>query len=162
MEMPMMEWWHWAILGLVLIGLEMLTLGGLGNFYFLFFGISALLVGVSTWLGLSEAPWLQWVLFAVFGVLALFVLRKPIQKKMNSGATQQGVVDSMVGEVATVLEDLPPHAAGKAELRGSTWTARNAGDTPLTKGQRSQVIRVEGLTLWIQAESPIQEGQHVG
>ncbi len=162
MPIPMMEWWHWAIFGLVLIGLEMLTLGGLGNFYFLFFGISGLLVGGATWLGLSEAPWLQWVLFAVFGVLALFVLRKPIQNKMNSGATQQGAVDSMVGKVATVLEHLPPQGAGKAELRGSTWTARNASGTPLTKGQRCQVVRVEGLTLWIQAESPIQEEHHVG
>ena len=58
-------------------------------------------------------------------------------------------MDSMVGEVATVLEDLPVQAAGKAELRGSTWTVRNVGESPLTKGQRSQVIRVDGLTLWI-------------
>ena len=71
-------------------------------------------------------------------------------------------MDSMVGEVATVLEDLPVQAAGKAELRGSTWTVRNVGESPLTKGQRSQVIRVDGLTLWIQAESPVLEEHHVG
>ena len=33
-----MLWWHWSILGLSLVGIEILTLGGLGNFYFLFFG----------------------------------------------------------------------------------------------------------------------------
>ena len=36
-------------------------------------------------------------------------------------------VDSMVGEMAKVLEPLEPQALGKVELRGSTWNARNAG-----------------------------------
>ena len=158
----MMIWWHWMVLGLVLLGVEILTLGGLGNFYFLFFGVSALIVGAIVWLGLSEPDWLQWCLFAVFGIVSLFVLRRPLQNKMNVGETTGEPVDSMVGEVATVLEDLPVQAAGKAELRGSTWTVRNVGEALLTKGQRCQVIRVDGLTLWIKAESPVLEEHHVG
>ena len=31
----MMIWWHWMVLGLVLLGVEILTLGGLGEFLFL-------------------------------------------------------------------------------------------------------------------------------
>ena len=157
-----MQWWHWALVGLALIGLEILTLGGLGNFYFLFFAIAALVVGVLVWLGLTEPVWLQWVLFAVSGIATLLVLQKPLQKKMPARTKQADLVDSMVGQVATLMEDIPAQAAGKAELHGSTWTVRNAGDTPLVKGQRSQVIRVDGLTLWIQAEPSIKEEQHVG
>ncbi len=157
-----MQWWHWALGGLALIGLEILTLGGLGNFYFLFFAIAALVVGVLVWLGLTEPVWLQWVLFAVFGIATLLVLQKPLRKKMPARTKQADLVDSMVGQVATLMEDIPAQAAGKAELHGSTWTVRNAGDTPLVKGQRSQVIRVDGLTLWIQAEPSIKEEQHVG
>ena len=162
MPIPMMEWWHWGIVGLVLLGLEMLTLGGLGNFYFLFFGIAAILVSILTWIGVSDAPGLQWVLFAVFGIASLFVLRSPIQKFMGSAKGSRNSVDSLVGEIATVLSDVGLQGAGKAELHGSTWTARNAGEIPLHKGQRGIVVRVDGLTLWIQAESPIQEGHHVG
>ncbi|MEC4671324.1 MAG: NfeD family protein [Nitrospirota bacterium] len=157
-----MQWWHWVLVGLALIGLEILTLGGLGNFYFLFFGIAALVVGVLVWLGLTEPVWLQWVLFAVSGIATLLVLQKPLRKKMPARTKQADLVDSMVGQVATLMEDIPAQAAGKAELHGSTWTVRNAGDTPLVKGQRSQVIRVDGLTLWIQAEPSIKEEQHVG
>ncbi len=159
-----MQWWHWALAGLGLIGLEILTLGGLGNFYFLFFGIAALLVSILVWLGLTDPVWLQWILFAVFGIATLFVLRKPLQKKIPAKIKKKeaDLVDSLVGQVATLLEDLPAQAAGKAELHGSTWTVRNAGETPLVRGQRSQVIRVDGLTLWIQAEPPIKEEQHVG
>ncbi len=147
-----MQWWHWALVGLALIGLEILTLGGLGNFYFLFFGIAGLVVGVLVWLGFTEPVWLQWVLFAVFGITTLFVLQKPLQKKIPVRTKDADPVDSMVVQVATLMEDIPDQAVGKAELHGSTWTVRNAGERPLVKGQRSQVIRVDGLTLWIQAE----------
>ncbi len=37
-----MIWWYWMLLGLVLLGAEMVTPGG---FYILFFGLAALIVG---------------------------------------------------------------------------------------------------------------------
>jgi hypothetical protein len=58
-------------------------------------------------------------------------------------------VDSMIGETAVLMEVLMSGALGKVELRGTTWSARNAGQTVLTKGRRARVERVDGLTLWI-------------
>lgn len=144
-----MLWWHWSILGLVLIGMEILTLGGLGNFYFLFFGMSAVLVSLLVWLGLNEPIYLQWFLFAVFGIISFFALRKPLQAKASFGKQDEMPVDSMVGEQATLVEDIEAQRVGRAELRGSTWSARNAGTTALLKGTSAKVIRVEGLTLWL-------------
>lgn len=144
-----MLWWHWLILGLILIGMEILTLGGLGNFYFLFFGMSAVLVSLLVWLGLNEPIYLQWFLFAVFGIVSFFALRKPLQAKASFGNQDQLPVDSMVGEHATLVEDIDAQRVGRAELRGSTWSARNAGTTILLKGTSAKVIRVEGLTLWL-------------
>ena len=63
----------------------------------------------------------------------------------------------MVGEIATVLESLEPQALGKVELRGSTWNARNTGKDLLEKNAIAKIVRVDGLTLWIQAESLTQE-----
>jgi len=156
-----MIWWQWALLGLILLGLEILTLGGLGNFYFLFFGVAALVVSGLVWGGLAGPIWLQWCTFAALGLVLVLVLRSQLREKDGAGKGPPAV-DSLMGEIATPLEDLPIQGAGKVECRGSTWTARNAGDTTLYKGQRSQVIRVDGLTLWIQAEPPIQEEHHVG
>jgi membrane protein implicated in regulation of membrane protease activity len=152
-----MLWWHWSILGLSLIGIEILTLGGLGNFYFLFFGMAALMVSALTWSGLIEAAWLQWFLFAILGIISLLVMKKPLQNKGNSEGIDEPDVDSMVGEMAKVLEPLGPKAIGKVELRGSTWTAHNAGENPLEKNAIAKIVRVDGLTLWIQAESVTQE-----
>jgi hypothetical protein len=156
-----MLWWHWSILGLVLIGLEILTLGGLGNFYFLFFGVAALMVSGLAWLSLTEAAWLQWFFFVLFGIISLFALKKPLQGTGFLRGKNALPVDSMVGEFAIVLENLETQRIGKVELHGSTWTARNAGTSTIGKGSQAKVIRVEGLTLWVQADPIAQEESHV-
>jgi len=157
-----MLWWHWSILGLVLIGMEILTLGGLGNFYFLFFGVAALMVSLLTGLGLIETDWLQWLFFVIFGVISLFTLKSTVQGTGFLRGKNDIPVDSMVGEFATVLDNLEGQRIGRVELHGSTWTARNAGTSTIGKGSQAKVIRVEGLTLWIQSEQNAQEESHVG
>jgi inner membrane protein len=140
-----MEWWIWILLGLGLLVVEMVTPGGL---FALFFGFSALLVAGLSALGLGPA-WLQWLLFAAVGVALLLLLRRRLHARL---AMRNIPVDTLVGEIAIPLEDLPPGATGRAELRGSSWTARNAGGAPLARGRRCQVEKVEGLTIWIRPE----------
>ncbi|MBL8071532.1 MAG: NfeD family protein [Nitrospira sp.] len=144
-----MTWWLWAFLGLFLLGSEIVTPGG---FYMLFFGIGALVVGALVGLGVIQSEWVSWLLFSVFSVASLVILRPPLRRLMTADRGNVSSVDTMGGETAIVLDDLPPGATGKAECRGSTWNAHNAGDKPLLKGQRSRVERVDGITLWIKPE----------
>ncbi|HEY3198668.1 MAG TPA: NfeD family protein [Nitrospirales bacterium] len=144
-----MPWWYWILLGLALPALELLVPSG---FYLMFFGLGALCVGTLVALGLTEAVWLQWVLFSALSVIALLFFRGPLLARFKYKERAQYLVDSLIGEIAIPLEDLPAGSTGKAELHGTTWTARNGGDSSLTMGQRSRVVRVEGLTLWITAE----------
>jgi membrane protein implicated in regulation of membrane protease activity len=62
-------------------------------------------------------------------------------------------VDTLVGEVATVIENIQAGSVGKAELRGTSWNARNMGSQDLARGQRCRVESVDGLTLFIRAEA---------
>ena len=144
-----MTWWLWAFLGLFLLGSEIVTPGG---FYMLFFGIGALVVGALVGLGMIHSEWMSWLLFSVFSVASLVILRPPLRRLMTAERDDVSPVDTMGGETAIVLDDVPPGATGKAECRGSTWNAHNAGDKPLLKGQRSRVERVDGITLWIKPE----------
>jgi len=144
-----MIWWYWMLLGLVLLAAEMMTPGG---FYMLFFGLSALTVGTLSGLGFVDVDWLQWLLFSGIAVASLLVCRRPLLAMMRQGAVNMPDIDSMMGELAIPLESLAVGATGKAELRGTTWTAKNVGTAPLEKGQRGKVTRVEGLTLWITTE----------
>ena len=144
-----MVWWYWMVFGLALLAAEMTTPGG---FYILFFGLSALLVGTMAGLGIVDLDWLQWLLFSVIAIGSLLVFRGPLMARMSRGHKALADVDSMVGEVAIPLEPLASGATGKAELRGTTWTAKNVGPTDLRKDQRGKVKNVDGLTLWITGE----------
>lgn len=144
-----MIWWYWMLFGLVLLGAEMIAPGG---FYILFFGLAALVVGALAGLGLIQAEWLQWLSFSGLAILSLLIFRGPLLAWIKTQEVESPAVDSMGGETAIPLEDLAPGDTGKAELRGTTWTAHNAGPALLKKNQRCKVERVEGLTLWIAGE----------
>jgi membrane protein implicated in regulation of membrane protease activity len=137
------------LLGIVLLGIEMVTPGG---FYILFFGLAALIIGGLTGLGFTQAEWLQWLLFSGLSILSLLVFRGPLLAWIKTKNKDMPTVDSMVGESAILLEDLAPGGTGKAELHGTTWTVHNAGQALVKKNQRCRVERVEGLALWIAAE----------
>jgi inner membrane protein len=143
-----MQWWLWILTGLGLVVLEMITPGG---FFAIFFAISALLLGILTRLGWAGPEWMQWLLFSVISVLGLLVFRKPLMTAMKLGGPGKAV-DTMTGESALVTEDVPGEGVGKAEMRGSAWTARSNSGVPLARGQRCRVERIEGLTLWLRPE----------
>ena len=142
-----MTWWYWLFLGLILAGAEMLSPGG---FYLLFFGIAALIVGALAGLDVVQALWLEWLLFSVLAVASLLLFRGPLLRMTKHSPTHR--VDTMIGESAVMLDELPPGQTGKAELRGTTWSTRNAGASPLIKGQRAIVTKVDGLMLWVRSE----------
>ena len=142
-----MHWWYWMVLGLVLAGLELATPGG---FYLLFFGLAAMVVGALGGLGLDLADWMQWLLFSVLAVVSLLLFRGSRLRAMKRAAPA-GEIDSLVGQLATVVTPIAAGAMGKVELRGSTWNACNAGPGALIKNQRCRVDRVDGLTLWVTA-----------
>jgi len=147
LEIRAMLWWVWILLGFLLLLAELLTPGGL---YLLFFGVAAILVGLFAGLNLVGPPWMQWLMFSILSVAALSLFRRPLLKRLRP-ATLAQEVDSLVGETAIALEDMAADAVGKAELRGTAWSARNVGANSLTRGQRCTVERVDGLMLCVRA-----------
>lgn len=144
-----MVWWLWLAVGIVLLGVELLSPGG---FYVLFFGMSALAIGTLAGLGVAGPPWFQWLLFSALAVVSLLVFRDPLLKKMRAAAPDAPAMETVVGEVATPLENIARGAIGRVELRGATWSARNADQKDLASGQRCRVQQVDGLLLLIRAE----------
>ena len=141
-----MEWWYWMLLGLVLLGLELVAPSG---FYLMFLGLAALSVGMLVALGMAKAVWLQWVLFSGLSVVALLFFRGPLLAWFKYKERPHATVDPLLGEIAIPLEDVAPGSTGKAELHGTSWTVINSGEGILMKGQRTRVVRVDGFTLWI-------------
>ena len=139
-----MIWWLWLFLGLILLGIEVMTPGG---FYILFFGLSALIVGALSGFAVVQSEWAQWLLFSLLSIGSLIVFRNPLRRLAHVDAPKD-MVDSLIGGSALVLDSLGPGEQGKAELRGTVWTAKNVSTAPLGKGQHARVTKIEGLTLW--------------
>jgi membrane protein implicated in regulation of membrane protease activity len=142
-----MTWWVWVLLGLGLLGIEVLTPGG---FFVLFFGLAALVVGALAGVGLTGPAWLQWLLFSVLSAGSLVLFRHRLVERLR--ASGDAAVRGLVGDVAVLLDDLAPGAVGKAELRGTAWSVRHDGPEPLHRGRRCRVERVEGLMLYVRPE----------
>jgi membrane protein implicated in regulation of membrane protease activity len=141
-------WWHWLVLGLVLVIAEMASAGG---FYIIFFGVGALIVGVLSAFGLAGPVWMQLLLFAVISVAGLVLFRGRLLKSFQPDA-QAPAVDTLVGEIAVVAEDVGAGGVGRVELRGTAWSARSATGASLARGARCRVTRVDGLMLYVEPE----------
>jgi membrane protein implicated in regulation of membrane protease activity len=139
--------WTWIALGLLLAALELATPGG---FFILFFGVSAVLVGLGQLVGVLTPAWAQWSAFTVIALAALAVFRKPLLKWVQPADRRQ--VDSLVGDPAVALEALPAGGRGKAEVRGAVWNARNVAGRAVAARERCRVVAVNGLELDIHPE----------
>jgi membrane protein implicated in regulation of membrane protease activity len=141
-------WWHWLVLGLLLAVAELATPGG---FYIIFFGVGALVVGALTGMDMAGPVWMQIVLFGVFSVILLVLFRARLLK-ITQVDPQIPPVDTLVGEIGIVSEGMAPDHVGTVQLRGANWSARNASAGRLVAGARCQVLRVDGLMLYVGPE----------
>lgn len=143
-----MLWWQWLVLGLVLVALEMAASGG---FYVIFFGIAALAIAALHVLDLAGPVWVQLALFSIISVGSLLLFRSPILRWMEIDGPGRDV-DSLVGDTAIPLDDIPAGAVGRAELRGAVWSARNQDSVPIVRGQRCKVVEVDRLMIFLKPE----------
>lgn len=141
-----MPWWGWILVGAILLGSELFVTT---EFYLVFLGVAAVAVGLFG-MAFELAVWQQWLSFGVLAVVFLVGFRRRFWSWV--GTNDAGVRDRMVGELATVSERIEPGGTGGAELRGSVWTARNVGDTPLEPGDRARAVEIDGLTLEVRRE----------
>ena len=141
-----MEWWIWVLVGVACLVVEILIPGGI---VMLFFGAAALLVGAMVALGIGGPMWFEWATFSILSIVSLLTLRSPIMRWLQKGDGEGKEIDSMVGKTAVLVEALAPGAEGRAELRGTTWTARNVGDEALSKGEICVVEKTDGLKLHV-------------
>ena len=140
----------WIVLGLVLLVLEVLTPG----VFFLFFGAAAIVVGLFALVGDSTGLALQLAAFSVLSIASLLAFRGPLLRRLHARRSDRAPVDSVVGATAIARETMQPGAAGQVEFRGTVWEARNAGGSALAPGTHCRVVKLEGLTLWVEPEGP--------
>jgi membrane protein implicated in regulation of membrane protease activity len=145
-----MSWWGWVIAGAILLGAELAFVDA--QFYFVFVGSAAIIVGLITALAPALADWAQWAIFALLAVVSMVTFRSRIYQRLrghppvvHAGPTAGGVVTLPVG--------LAPGETCQAEHGGSFWTIRNDGSVALQAGARARIAGMQGLTLIVRHDA---------
>src|SRR5262245_22560474 len=136
--------WHWWVLGLVLVVVEMVAPG----FFLLWIGLAAGFTGLI----LLLVPSLSWqVQFLIFGVLAIgsvaagryYLRRNPIE---TDDATLNRRGAQYIGRVVTLDEPIV-NGLGKVKT-GDSWWRVQGPDLPA--GERVKVVGVDGTMLKVE------------
>ena len=143
-----MTWWSWMVLGALLLGAELFAIDA--QFYLVFLGVSAVLVGLTSLFGIVMPEWGQWTMFAVLSLISFFTFRKALYQKIHGGVA--GFKASLSGNTVNVVNDLAVGDEARIEFRGTKWTVRNVGTGTISAGSRARVVKAEGLTLHVEAE----------
>ena len=142
-----MPWWGWMIVGALLLIAELTLVDA--QFYLVFIGISAMLVGLLTLgdPGLS-VTW-QWLCLGILSVVTLVFFRRRVYTKLRSSGPE--LKSPLIGQLITVPENLNPGERCRIELQGTLWTATNDGDGLLQSGSSARVAAVDGVVLKLRA-----------
>jgi membrane protein implicated in regulation of membrane protease activity len=144
-----MEWWAWIAVGAILLGSELSFVDA--QFYLVFVGASAFVVGMLQLTGLGMPDWLQWLVFAVLAATSVFTFRRRIYERMRRKLP--ALKGGPAGEIVTLPIALPPGESCRLEYRGCSWSAVNGGHAVIAAGARARIDRVDGLTLVVHGDA---------
>ena len=136
-------WIIWLALILIFVIIEVVTVDFTGLMLAVG-GIGGLVVS------LFRAPfWVQVVVAAVIALLLLFAVRPPLKRALNRGSDKaKTLVDALIGQTATVVNDFngKPNLAKLAN--GETWTVQleDSKSARLHEGDHVVVTAINGST----------------
>ena len=143
-----MQWWAWITVGALLLGSELTFVNA--QFYLVFVGAAALVVGFLNLAGALPAVWTQWSLFALLAIVSLLAFRRRVYERIRHSLPD--IKLGPKGETVILPAELPPGGSCRLEFRGCSWNAVNGGRLVIAAGERARIDRVEGLTLVVHAD----------
>ena len=136
--------WVWLGAAVVFGVVEALT-AGLVSIWFVA-GSAAALIGAFLGAGLG----VQVALFVAVSAAALAVTR-PLVRRYTAGKAVPTNLDRVLGDSGKVMETIDnENSSGAVYVDGKTWTARSADGSVIPAGATVQVLRMEGVKLFVQ------------
>ncbi|HWA38428.1 MAG TPA: NfeD family protein, partial [Burkholderiales bacterium] len=127
----------WAILGLVLVIVELLT----GTFYLLMLGVAAFGAAAAAWLGLEF--WAQIVVAAVVSAFGCYGVH--LYREKNRTRQMAPLDAGMPASFESWID--PGTRLARVRYRGAPWEARVEGAGTLEPGATLWVLATDGNTL---------------
>lgn len=136
-----LAFWHWLVLGVVLVIIEVFAPGA----FFLWLGISAGIVGSVLWIFPGISWELQILFFAILSIASVVIARRyltahPLETDLPN-LNQRG--QQYVGRIFTLTEPVV-NGQGKIQVDDSTWKI-TCEDCPA--GTKVTIDGVDGVVL---------------
>lgn len=142
-----LQWWHWIILGIVFMIIEMMTF----TLIFIGFGISSILVGiVDLFFHINiNIQLFMWGFLSISSITIWYRFFK-IKTVSNSGQS-----NSMMDMKAVVIEEITPNDRGKVKfniplLGERIWEAISQNQEDLKSGTVVNIIKIKGQILLVE------------
>ena len=131
----------WIVIGLILLGIELVTT----TFVIMFFAVGAFVVAGLAWANIIDSLALQLVVFGGLSVAGLFFFKEKLKTAWSRRSSDNYQVDA--GALLTLETSIAPGAQAEVNYQGSKWTAINESGRELNAGENVQIARVDGLKL---------------
>lgn len=137
---------YWLILFIVLLVIEIITLG----LSTIWFAGGALVAFILAMLGVPAI--IQWTVFCIVSLILLFGTRPWAVRYFNSQKKERTNVDSLIGRTAVVTSEICNlDSRGEVFVNGLTWTARATEDSAVIAEDTHVIVKaVEGVKLIVE------------
>lgn len=141
-----MEIWHvWVIAAVALVIAEVFAPG----FVLGPLGASALAAAAVAAAGGSVSQ--QLVVFAVVSIVAVWLGRPTLERAFGRGrGPVRTNAAALVGRTGRVAQPIGADTPGRVVIDGDDWRAEMASGGSLAAGTRVRIIRIEGVTLFVE------------
>ncbi|WP_448760720.1 NfeD family protein [Acinetobacter tandoii] len=152
------EPWHWFVLGVLLMLSELI----IPAFAALWFGISAILVGILLWIFPALDSTVQlvlWMILSILCTIAWFRFIKPLSiDKTKAGLSREATI----GQIGMVIQVNMEHEQIRVRfpmpvLGSDEWNCRTL--TSVNVGDRVRVVDILGNDLVVQPHRPNHDNQ---
>lgn len=142
-----LTFWHWMVLGVVLVVLELLLPG----IWFLWLGLGALTTGIIVFFATDLSWQIQSVIFCALSVISVIIGRLVVRNKSpEDHPNLNRRAEQYVGQVY-VLEEATERGHGRVRIGDSLWRVQLADPTSeLAAGDTVSVTGIDGATLQVE------------
>jgi membrane protein implicated in regulation of membrane protease activity len=142
--------WMWGILGLVLLGIEMMT----ATLFVLWFGIAALCLTFLVWLMPSMSVSIQLFLYVILALGSIIIWRHFYQKTEVNYRIGQAQGEE-IGMVGTIIETVSLQKNGKIQFTQGVMGSREwvvISEATIEAGSMAEIVAIEGNTLRVKPQ----------
>jgi inner membrane protein len=143
-----MQWWGWLVLGALLLAAEMFVIDA--QFYLVFVGVAAFIVGSFGVAHVALSPAVEWLLFAALSLVTMVAFRRRVYE-LARGRVGKVEERLTLGDRVHIPHRLQPGHTCRVNYKGSTWDARNIDSSEIPAGTDAVIAAIDGLTLHIKA-----------